>query len=208
MRYQRKGGAARGRGRGWLRSRVARRRDLAQACPVEERGQGGPQLRPSGAWYRSRYGACGPRPSPGQALDLLGRIPRVAALPRPRTSSARRPAALGRFDRLAVDYSGPRSSTGQAWAGFTSGSLACFEQEFEIDPLEQAIIPPVITVSLASWWTAEILWQHAPLTAGPSDMHNAIEDRPQTGLARPPQILAAGIKGSITAHSASVRSLA
>jgi hypothetical protein len=42
-------------------------------------------------------------------FDLLGRIPRVAALPRPRTGSSSRPAAFSRLDRLTVDHSRRRA---------------------------------------------------------------------------------------------------
>jgi hypothetical protein len=50
-------------------------------------------------------------------FDVLAGIPRVAALPRPRTGSATRPAALGGLDRLAVDH--PRRG-----ARFTADRLA------------------------------------------------------------------------------------
>ena len=66
---------------------------------------------------------------PLAALDLLRGI--VAA----------RPAALGRLDRLAVDDPG-------RGAGLPTGSFAHFQQEFEIDLLEQAVIPPIIKVAL------------------------------------------------------------
>src|SRR5439155_3783725 len=55
------------------------------------------------------------------ARDLLGRIPRVAALPRPRTGSTTRPAALGRLDRLTVDDPG-------RWARFATRCLAGLQQ--------------------------------------------------------------------------------
>jgi len=93
-----------------------------------------------------------------------------------------RPAALGGLDRLAVDDPGRR-------AGFTSAGLARFEQQFEIDPLEQTGVAPVIKVALHSGERRKVLGQHAPLTAAPRDIKNAVEDRAQSGLARPPQML-------------------
>jgi hypothetical protein len=74
-------------------------------------------------------------------LDPLGRVPRVAALPRPRTGSAARPAALGAFDRLAVDHPGRR-------AGLAAGGFALLQQQFEIDPLKYASIPLLIEIPL------------------------------------------------------------
>jgi hypothetical protein len=47
----------------------------------------------------------------------------------------------------------------------------------------------------------KVLWQQAPLTAGPRDIQNAVEDDSQIGLARPPRGLTGGMCGSITAHS-------
>src|SRR5215472_12575190 len=107
---------------------------------------------------------------PLAALDLLGRV--IAA----------RAAALGGLDRLAVDHNG-------RGARFPTSGLARFEQEFEIDPLEQAMIPPVIKVALHRGERRKVLRQHAPLTTGPSYIQNAVEDGPQISLARPPQML-------------------
>ena len=109
-----------------------------------------------------RYAACG--------LDLLRGV--VAA----------RPAALGRLDRLAVDDPG-------RGAGLPTGGFAHFQQEFEIDLLEQAVIPPIIKVALNGGERWKVLRQQAPLTTGPRDIQNAVEHGPQVGLARPPQTL-------------------
>src|SRR5438132_462768 len=70
-------------------------------------------------------------------FDLLGRIPRVAALPRPRTGSTTRPAALGGLGRLTVDD--PRR-----WARFAAGRLARLQQQRKIDLLEQAVVSPIL----------------------------------------------------------------
>jgi hypothetical protein len=107
---------------------------------------------------------------PLAALDLLGGV--VAA----------RPAALGGLDRLAVDHPG-------RGARFATGRFARFEQEFEIDLLEQTIVPPIIKITLHCGEWRKVLRQHAPLTAGPRDIQNAVEDGAQIGLARPPQRL-------------------
>src|SRR6266403_182489 len=78
----------------------------------------------------------------GQAFDLLGRIlPRVAALPRPRTGSTARPTALGGLDRLTVDDPG-------RWARFTSRCFACFQQQRKIDLLKQAVVSPIVEITL------------------------------------------------------------
>src|SRR5438309_8888966 len=74
-------------------------------------------------------------------FDLLGRIPRVAVLPRPRTGSTTRPAALGGLGRLTVDD--PRR-----WARFAAGRLARLQQQRKIDLLEQAVVSPIVEITL------------------------------------------------------------
>jgi hypothetical protein len=65
------------------------------------------------------------------AFDLLGRIVTT------------RPAALGGLDRLTVDD--PRR-----WAWFTARRFARLYQQLEIDVLKQAIISPIVEITLVS----------------------------------------------------------
>ncbi len=81
------------------------------------------------------------RDMPFAAFDLLGGIPRVAAVPRPRTGSAARSAALGGLDGLTIDHPSRR-------ARLATGSFARLQQQFEIDPLEQTTVPPIVEVAL------------------------------------------------------------
>src|SRR5215472_8166863 len=62
------------------------------------------------------------------AFDFLGRII---------TSWS---AAFGGLDRLAVDD----ASRG---TGFAASGLACLEQQFKIDPLEQALVSPIVEIA-------------------------------------------------------------
>ncbi len=84
-------GAARERGHGSFRLPAPPHHDLA-------RRQHGLRRRRAGWWCRSRYDVCDPQPSLGQALDLFAGHPPGRGLPRPRTGSTARPAALGGFD--------------------------------------------------------------------------------------------------------------
>src|SRR5215472_10301815 len=63
------------------------------------------------------------------AFDFLGRI--IASWS----------AAFGGLDRLAVDD----TSRG---AGFAASGLARLQQQFKIDPLEQALVPPIVEIAL------------------------------------------------------------
>src|SRR5713101_4946129 len=135
------------------------------------------------------------------AFDLLGRIPRVAALPRPRTGSTARPTALGGLDRLTVDDPG-------RWARFTARRFAGLQQQRKIDLLKQAVVSPIVEIALHRGEWRKVLRQHPPLTAGPRDIQDRIQNGSQLGVARPAQRLGRRHMGSISAHSASVTSLA
>src|SRR6516165_7781682 len=116
---------------------------------------GAPRHRPADRKYRSQCGVCGPRPSPGQAFDLLGRV------------VATRPAALGRLDRLTVDDTGRR-------ARFTASRFARLQQQLKIDALKQAVVSPIVEIALRGRERRKVLRQHPPLTAGPRDVQDRV----------------------------------
>src|SRR5436305_6536688 len=103
-------------------------------------------------------------------LDLLGRI------------VTSRPAALGRLDRLTVDY--PRRR-----ARFAARRFARFQQQRKIDLLEQAVVAPVVEIALHGSERREVLGQHSPLTASPRHVQDRIEHVAQLGRARAAQTL-------------------
>src|SRR2546421_7608095 len=91
-----------------------------------------------------------------------------------------RPASLGVFDRLAVNAP-------SRWARLTAGRLARLQQQFEIDPLQCAIVAPRIKITLDRRVVWKIARQHSPLTTRPRDVEQSVDHRQQRGLARSPQ---------------------
>src|SRR5207244_7446489 len=110
-------------------------------------------------------------------FNLLGRLPRVAFLPRPRPGPTPRPAALGGLGRLTVDD--PRR-----WARFAAGHLARLQQQRKIDLLEQAVVSPIVEITLHGSERRKVLRQHPPLTAGPRDIQDRVKHGSQLDLAR------------------------
>jgi hypothetical protein len=116
------------------------------------------------------------------ALNLLGRIPRVAALPRPRTGSTTRPTALGGLGRLTVDDPCRR-------ARFAARRFARLQQQCKIDLLKQAVVSPIVEITLYGGKRWKVLRQHAPLTAGSRNIQDGIQHSSQLSLARSAQTL-------------------
>src|SRR5438874_13407793 len=81
------------------------------------------------------------RPEVSVTMWRLRPLTFLAASPGPRLCRARgsaaRSTALGGLDRLAVDDAGRR-------AGFAPGGFTRLQQQFEIDPLKQAVVPPIV----------------------------------------------------------------
>src|SRR5271169_2970477 len=65
---------------------------------------------------------------------------------------------------------------------------------------------PGVEVAAHRALRGKILGKIAPLATGAQQIHDGVEGSPHVGLASPPRF-AAGISGSISAHSASVTSL-
>src|SRR5215472_10628532 len=101
------------------------------------------------------------------AFDFLGRI--IAAWS----------AAFGGLDRLAVDD----TSRG---TGFAVSGLARLEQQFKIDPLEQTLVAPIVEIALHRGERRKVLWQQAPLAAGPCDIQDRVDNRAGRFLADGP----------------------
>src|SRR6266481_5055859 len=143
-----------------------------EAWPHRDLGhrRGAPRPRPADQKYRSQCGAYGPQPSLGQALDLLGRV--VAA----------RSTALGGLDRLTVDDPG-------RWARFTARRFPRLQQQLEIDLLKQAVVSPIVEITLHRRERRKVIRQHPPLTAGPRDIQNRVKHGSQLELERPAQRL-------------------
>src|SRR5215475_7397404 len=104
------------------------------------------------------------------AFDFLGRI--IAAWS----------AAFGGLDRLAVDD----TSRG---TGFAVSGLARLEQQFKIDPLEQTLVAPIVEIALHRGERRKVLWQQAPLAAGPCDIQDRVDNSAQVGFSRTAQTL-------------------
>src|SRR5439155_26226787 len=117
---------------------------------------------------------------PLRPLDLRAGLPGVAVLRGRRTGSPTRPAALGGLGRLTVDD--PRR-----WARFAAGRLARLQQQRKIDLLEQAVVSPIVEITLHGSERRKVLRQHPPLTAGPRDIQDRVKHGSQLDLARPAQ---------------------
>src|SRR5262252_8660575 len=104
------------------------------------------------------------------AFDFLGRI--IASWS----------AAFGGLDRLAVDD----TSRG---AGFAASGLARLQQQFKIDPLEEALVPPIVEIALHRGKRRKVLRQQAPLAAGSCDIQDRVDNGAQVGFLRTAQTL-------------------
>src|SRR5712691_5190626 len=91
-----------------------------------------------------------------------------------------RAAAFARRHALAVDNPGAgceRSALLLAGPGHQPG----------IDPVPGAVVAPAIEIALHRRIRRKVLRQGAPLTAGPQQIEDGVDDRAQVALARPPQ---------------------
>ena len=93
-----------------------------------------------------------------------------------------RPAALGRFDRRAVDH--PARG-----AGFSARPFAGLLEQDEIDPFPQPIGLPRIEGALHRRAVWKIMRQQAPRAGRSQDVKQAVDNAPQIHFARPPQPL-------------------
>src|SRR5215469_13470808 len=104
------------------------------------------------------------------AFDFLGQI------------KASWSAAFTGLDRLAVDD----TSRG---TGFAVSGLARLQQQFKIDPLEQALVPPIVEIALHRGERRKVLRQQTPLAAGPCDIQDRVDNSAQVGISRTAQTL-------------------
>jgi hypothetical protein len=70
-------------------------------------------------------------------------------------------------------------------------------QQRKIDVLKQTIIWLIVEIALHRRERRKALWRPPLLTADPCDIQDRVKHGAQLNLARPPQGLAAGIRGSI-----------
>ena len=91
-------------------------------------------------------------------------------------------AALGGLDRLAVDDPG-------RGAGFATRGFARFHQQFEVDPLQNAVVAPGIEIVLHGRKRRKLAWQQSPLTTCPGHVEQRIDDASQRGFRRAPEPL-------------------
>src|SRR6266850_1526192 len=103
-------------------------------------------------------------------FDLLGRIVTT------------RPTALSGLGRLTVDDP-------CRWARFAPRRFAGLQQQCKIDLLKQAVVSPMVEITLHGGKRRKVLRQHPPLTAASRDIQDRIQHRPQLGLARSAQTL-------------------
>jgi len=92
------------------------------------------------------------------------------------------PTAFGRLDRLTVDHSRRR-------ARFAARRFAHLQQQFKIDPLEQALVPPIVKIALHRGERRKVLRQQAPLAAGLCDIQDRVDNGAQVGFPRTAQTL-------------------
>jgi hypothetical protein len=91
-----------------------------------------------------------------------------------------RAAAFGRRHALAVDNAG----TGREGSAL---DLAGPGHQPRIDPLPGAVVAPAVEIALHRRARRKLTRQGAPLTAGPQQVEDRVDNRAQVALARPPQ---------------------
>src|SRR5271170_3660906 len=88
--------------------------------------------------------------------------------------------ALGGRCALAVDDCG-------RGVGVAPDKLAGARHQRGADPLPGAVVAPAVEIALHSRARRKVPWQGAPLTAGPQQVEDGVDDRAQIALARTPQ---------------------
>ena len=74
-------------------------------------------------------------------------------------------------------------------AGFAAGGLARLQQQFKVDPLEQALVPPILEIALHRGKWRKVLRQQAPLAAGSCDIQDRVDNGAKVGFPRTAQTL-------------------
>src|SRR5438128_8110371 len=91
-----------------------------------------------------------------------------------------RAAAFGRRHALAVDNAG-------AGCEVSALLVAGPSDQPGIDPVPGAVVAPAIEIALHRRARGKVTRQRAPLTPGPQQIEDGVDDRAQVALARPPE---------------------